>query len=348
MPAPSSPRMTSSRLASPRTLEAREIEPMGAGKVERPHPATSPGYAMSGKAWRRRAGRGGFDLGRASKFPPGTEYFDVNYLWVPGLGRVVGLLCRTPVRPEVMVALSLAAGLASAGFFLEPGYAGLVLGTVFIQLKNYLDTIDGHLARAKGIDSSAGRFLDTLSDFVVYLALFSALGVRLARSGGWTMLVLAYGAMTCAFIQCSYYNFYLVAYLRLVGRTRSRNDERVSGEGAAEEGGLVRFLRRVYLLLFGWQDRVIAWIDRKGRLAIGRGRGDKPGASLADAGNWYTDKRILAANSPLCFGTQILFLSVFSLAGRPSLFLYFLLVPANLYLLLLVWLKPRVARSSGF
>jgi len=319
---------------------------MGAGRVERGHAAASRGHAIPGWASPERGGKGGFDLERASKFPTGTEYLDVNYLWVPGLGRVVALLCRTPVRPEAIVALSLVAGLASARLFLEPGYAGLVLGTVFIQLKNYLDTVDGHLARAKGIDSSAGRFLDTLSDFVVYLALFSALGVRLARSDGWRMLALAYGAMACAFIQCSYYNFYLVAYLRLVGRTRSRNDERVSGEGEAGEGDLVRFLRRVYLLLYGWQDRMIGWIDRKGRLAIGRGCGDERGASSGDAGNWYTDKRILAANSPLCFGTQLLFLSIFSLAGRPSLFLYFLLVPANLYLLFLIWLKPRVGRSS--
>ena len=54
----------------------------------------------------------------------------------------------------------------------------LVEAALLLQLKTLLDNADGALARATGQVTLTGRYLDTIADLVVNVAVFAALGIR--------------------------------------------------------------------------------------------------------------------------------------------------------------------------
>ncbi len=288
-------------------------------------------------------GRGGeFSFDRAAKFTAEERFFDVNYLWVPGLRWTVEKLYYTPVRPEFIVFLALLSGITSARFFAEGGYFSSLIGVLFIQLKNFLDTVDGYLARAKGLASRLGRFLDSLADAAVYICLFTGLAISLGESyGALPAFLLSYAAMLSAFLQCSVYNYYLVSYktrLRGVGINRTDEgfrEEETMRQRESLQGRITLMLQWIYQWIYGWQDRFVAAVDRL-MLELAAGRACLPRDAVERV--WYTDKVFLSLVSPLCFGTQILMLSILTLLGRPEQFLWFVITVGNLYaLLILLW-----------
>lgn len=50
-----------------------------------------------------------------------------------------------------------------------------VVGTLFLLINGFLDTIDGSVARARGMDSIHGSFLDNLCDIITEALIFLAL-----------------------------------------------------------------------------------------------------------------------------------------------------------------------------
>jgi phosphatidylglycerophosphate synthase len=85
----------------------------------------------------------------------------------------VPLLRRARISPPPVVLANAAVGLVAA-FFLARGE--LIAAAVLLQLKTLLDNMDGQLARATGRVTLTGRYLDTVADLVVNVAVFAALG----------------------------------------------------------------------------------------------------------------------------------------------------------------------------
>lgn len=117
-------------------------------------------------------------------------------------GLLVPLLAATPITPNQVTLLGLAAGLMAAWRF-GGGSAGWLAGALWLQISFVLDNCDGTLARRRGLASGFGSWLDTVSDCVVNVAFFHALGLGLYRDSGqglwwWT------GAVTAAGVSCSY------------------------------------------------------------------------------------------------------------------------------------------------
>ena len=83
------------------------------------------------------------------------------------------LLVRTRVPPPAVVLANAAIGLVAA-IVLARG--DLLAAALLLQLKTLLDNVDGALARATDQVTLAGRYLDTIADVVVNLAVFVALG----------------------------------------------------------------------------------------------------------------------------------------------------------------------------
>lgn len=289
-----------------------------------------------------------FSFDKASKFSGEERFFDINYVWTPALAWVVEKLYYTPLRPEAIIFMSMSSGVISAWFYAQGDYASSLLGVLFIQLKNYLDTVDGHIARAKGIAGRLGRFLDSLADGVAYLCLFAGIGYNLASKGmGYKAYLLSFSAMATGFVLCSIYCYYIVSYKKfLAGEGLNRTDEGIKESERTRymrsaSGKFLYFLHLLYLLIYGWQDRLAAWLDLKALDKARKGGLQLSGKSLEKF--WYADKKFLAWVAPLCFGTQIMFLSLFTVFGRLAGFLWFLIIFGNGYAAALVFGRGRGA-----
>lgn len=281
-----------------------------------------------------------YSFEKGSKFKRKDDFLDINYLFLPGYRWVLEKLCHTSIRPEVIALLSLLAGLVSAFFYAEGNYFHSVIGALFILIKNYLDSLDGHLARAKGLESRFGRFLDSLCDAFVYIFLFAAIAINLSGAGSY---ILAFTAMVCAFLQCSLYNYYVLSYKTfLYGFGTNRTDERIGddeslGDKGDVAGRVVFLMQWLYQWIYGWQDRIAASVDHW-MLAIYKKRIGETSEEFINE-SWYADKGFLTLLSPLCFGTQILLLVICTVTNNLEGYLIFMITGANLYTLSVIVLR---------
>jgi len=196
---------------------------------------------------------------------------------------------------------------------------GLTGNYSLLLVKSLLDAVDGSLARARQRPSRVGRFLDSLLDFALNAAVYLAIAWPWARTTGSPQpLALALAALLSATWQGSAFNYYSVAYrLRVGGESTSRLDE--SGEDGMpwDDPRALRLLLALYALVYGWQDRLMAALDRWVT------PGQPPGA--------YTDRRFLTAVTAMGLGTQLAIIALCSWIGRPLWALYAFVGPFNVY-----------------
>ena len=281
-----------------------------------------------------------YSFEKGSKFQEKDNFLDINLYFIPGYRWVLEKLYYTPIRPEVIAALSLLAGLISAYYYAKGEYHYSIIGAVFILIKNYVDSLDGHLARAKGQVTRLGRFLDSVCDAIVYIFLFTAIAINLGDS---ISFLLAYAAMLSAFLQCSAFNYYVVTYKTfLYGEGANRTDERIGKEAIENKkknfSEIISFsLQLLYQWIYGWQDRIVEAID-SACLRIYRKRvGDASDSFIRSS--WYADKKFLTLLSPLCFGTQIFLLAICTATNNIEGYLIFMITGANIYTIALMAFK---------
>jgi len=223
-------------------------------------------------------------------------------------------------------------------------------GALFLYLKIFLDNVDGNLARVRGETSRLGRFLDSLTDFMVSFLVYLVLTLRLVdetnNSLYWCLGGLAF--LSCL-MQCSYFVYYLVKYTAISGTyLYNRVDEDITEEEneAYDRGDLsmlVYFLHRAHILLYGWQDKTIEWFDR-----LSKRLGSKKPQKLSEK-NWYGDKVFLTLISPLCLCTNNMLLVFFSLADEIELGLWFVVIVGNACLLILqIWKIVKAKKNLVF
>ena len=93
-------------------------------------------------------------------------------------------LAATRVTPNGMTLVSVAVGLAGAGFFLSSRPAAEFTGALLFLIHSILDGCDGELARLKFQESRFGGVLDFWGDNVVHCAVFGAVAIAWARTVG--------------------------------------------------------------------------------------------------------------------------------------------------------------------
>jgi hypothetical protein len=150
-------------------------------------------------------------------------------------------------------------------------------------------------------------------------------------------------------VQCSVYVRATVSYLHAVGgKPLSRVDERsappAGGEGGRESPGAVRWLHRIHVLLYGWQDACAAWLDRRMLAALAARLGGENAGALVPY--WRRDRRALGLLSVLGLGTQLAAMSLALLLGRPALYLALVIIAGNAYLALVQPLRARAAERA--
>ena len=278
-----------------------------------------------------------FNLEKMNKLPREAQFFDVNGLWYFFNGWLVRILYRTPITPNQITFLSLVLGLLSAGFYVSGKPDALVWGAVFLYGKVILDNVDGNLARARGASSRFGRFLDSLTDFLVTVLVYIGATFYLVQeTGDIGLWYLGFFALLFGFIQSTYFVFYLVSYTSSLGSyEKNRVDETITrkDEAEAEENESLVWslkLQKLFGWVYGWQDRLVERLDFFSRKASK--------VSEKEEAEWYGDKGFLTAISPLCLCTNNVMLAVFSLLDQVELFFILLISVMNFYGLgLLIW-----------
>ncbi len=281
-----------------------------------------------------------FDAQKMNKLPIEDRFFDVNDLWYFWNVWVLRLLYPTRITANQVTGMSLVMGLISAVCFLWGGESSHLWAGFFLYLKIFLDNVDGNLARVRGEESRLGRFFDSLTDFSVSLIVYASAVLRLVMdTGDWGWIFLAIGALLSSYLHCSYFVFYLVKYTELCGTyTKNRADESVTQkdieDGEVDEASsFILKLQRVHSIIYGWQDRTIACLDRHFRSR----------SALAD-GIWYQDKCFMAWVSPLCACTNNMLFVVFALVDRVDIFFGLVVVFGNAYWMgLIAWKNLRSA-----
>ncbi len=252
---------------------------------------------------------------RASLKSGASDELINTYVLRPAAGLIVRLLYPTSVTPNQVTLLSTLFGFAAAALYLTgiPGTAAAA--GLCITAKDLLDSADGQLARAKGMGSRSGRFLDSIGDFAVNLAVFVAIGVLLASGGGTpAYLLLALAGFLGISLRVSYHVFYQTAFLHLQDAyganrlTEEIREEDLLGDPRA------LFLQRVFRILYGWQDALMVRIDR---WSLAR-------STLSDSRqrDWYADAAGLRLSGFLGMGTELFLLTLFSLAGNLVCYLW--------------------------
>lgn len=277
---------------------------------------------------------GPIDFDKMEKLPAGCRFFDINEWWYFPNRWAVRLLYPLPVSANQLTLLALALGLVSAVFYVSGAESSLMWGAVFLYGKLFLDNVDGNLARLRGESSRLGRFLDSFSDFVVSVLVYGAITWQIAQhsSNPGFIWVLGLLALVSSLLQCSYWVFYYVSYTDWVGSYgKNRTDETITEEDreaveSGETSAWVHFLQRFHNLAYGWQDTLIAALDRFSRRA----------ADYEDSEEhrerWVSDKIFLTRMGPLCVCTNTMALVVLSLFNQLDLFLVLVVFAGNGYL----------------
>jgi len=194
------------------------------------------------------------------KVPPQAAFLDLSDYARPAALWLVRALLATPVTPIHITLVFTGVGLAAAVLFALDRW--LALAGVLLLLKSMLDAADGSLARARQKPSRVGRFLDSVCDFVVTVAVFGGIAAgQHARTGESTWLLAALAAV-CATFQCSVFSYYYVRYRAQTGGDQtSQVDESESGGYAGDNPTALKILHTLYQLIYGWQDALMAQLD---------------------------------------------------------------------------------------
>jgi len=223
------------------------------------------------------------------------------------------------------------------------------VGAVLLFVKNYLDNVDGHVARISGGGTRIGRFLDSLTDFVVLVAVFCGLAVNGSEVLGpvlaWSLATV--GLMT-VMLACSYYNYFQVNYMTTVnGEGINRVNENfrdgdIDSESPQWERICLRALQRVYIIVYGWQDRVMEALDLRLQ------RHAKVGASSMTGHEWYSHTGLLSAQAPMCFDTVVMLLLVLCVFNIVTAALIILPAIVLMYWAVVIAARIYIFRESAY
>ncbi len=276
------------------------------------------------------------------KTKPDDTFLNLQSFFFITSKQITKILYRTSVTPHQVIFASMVFGLTAAYLIIQNNIALVIAGAVLLFYKNVLDKVDGSLARAKELDSRRGRFYDSISDFIVTLATFSAMSYKLylTYNSNW-VFVIGLAAMICSMLQCSYFIFYQVSFIMLSGKkTVNRLVESVTEEDIQTQDKWTLFLQKIFMIIYGWQDKLFASLDNffYKRLAMNSDlkKSQIPNLKSQIDVFWYANKPFLTAASSLSIGTHIFFICIFALIGRFDLYFFVNLILWNLLLICLI------------
>jgi len=236
------------------------------------------------------------------------------YLLRPLAAVLVWLVYPTRVTPNQLTVVAIFLGCLAAVVYLAGTPLAVAVAGLLVTAKDIVDDADGQLARAKQLYSRRGRFLDSIGDFVVDVALFAAMTVVVYRAHPEvSTIVLGVFSLLGITLRVSYHVFYQASFLHLEDRYKlNRIIEEVTEEDRNGDPVALK-LQRLFNLIYTWQDKLIYRIDIwcKGS-AITEERVQR----------WYSDNVGLRISGLMGFGTEFALLTLCSLFNQLYVYLW--------------------------
>jgi len=276
-----------------------------------------------------------FDFSKASKTNPENTFLNLQSFLFVTSKQLTKFFFYVKVSPHLVIFLSLLFGIAGSYLMIKESMIVSIAGSMLLFYKNVLDKVDGSLARAKNLDSRRGRFYDSISDFIVSFCTFFFIGYYLFKQNGevWS-IVLSFLGLIFSMIQCSYFIFYQVSFIKASGKeTINRLDESVKEEDKAGDK-FTLFLQRIFLLIYGWQDKLIIRFDKFLCRNLIRQLTEKNIDEQTIRKTWYENKTFLTMASSLSIGTHIFLICTFSVIKEYKVYLFINLIFMNLLVIL--------------
>lgn len=178
------------------------------------------------------------DLRQMGKPREVEEIWDIYFIRPAGC-LLVRLLRRTAITPNLVSALSVLAGWASAACLYVSASGGgrplfAAAAGLCLYLSSVLDSADGQLARATGRFSPLGPVIDGLCDNLVFLGIYAAIAFGYWQHGGpWPQAValLTVIGMASHSFHCSLTEYYRSQYVRNV-LSYSKEEKQATGTSA--------------------------------------------------------------------------------------------------------------------
>jgi phosphatidylglycerophosphate synthase len=151
------------------------------------------------------------------------EWVDLRFFRPIGI-RIARALGPTAVSADQVTLWSLLIGLVAGHLFLYRDPWVNAIGFVLFVVSEVFDSVDGQLARLRGVSTRLGRTLDGLGDHVRFVNLYVHLAIRLALAGShWHAILLVAAAVASHAFQSMAVDFIRNAYLS-VGEGRGELD----------------------------------------------------------------------------------------------------------------------------
>lgn len=244
--------------------------------------------------------------------------------------RLVVRLAPTGVKPHQLVLLHTAIGLLAAWLLAGGQAAAWLVAALLLQAKSLLDNVDGGLARATGQVTQMGRYLDTLMDLLVNVALFAAL----SRHGPAWLAWLALVALT------------LILSVEFNAMRRHQEESGALPAQDAPPGappGVMWLLEGAYGLLLGPQDRLLRWLDER---LFRHASGVAWELAPPERRRAWASRRSVALLVNLGLTTQMLTLGLCAAAGSPYAYVMLVLLQVP-YVLVVQVQRVRVFRDAA-
>jgi phosphatidylglycerophosphate synthase len=252
----------------------------------------------------------GYSYSLSTKSDQSDELIN-TYLIRPVAGVFVRFLFPTRVTPNQVTVSATVVGCFSALCYFAGGTTAYVAGGLLLSLKDTLDAADGQLARARQQFSRRGRFLDSIGDILVNALVFVGIATSQHAAGvsGWIFPIACIAFLSLS-LRVSYHVFYQTSFLHSQKRYEvNRTTEEILIEDMDDPVALR--LQRVFQLLYGWQDRIMVWLDGWSRKRDG----------MSDDG-WFGDPVALRWSGLLGLGTELFLLTVCSLLNSLKVYLF--------------------------
>ena len=195
------------------------------------------------------------------------KYGDIKVVDLSEWGRPLGragarFLNDKPISVLQVTHLHLLLALVCAALIVQER---IVLACFLLILKGIIDAVDGELARLRERPSHVGRYWDTIADTIGLVAVMAAFANVLAWSA-----VLLCGMVLSTLFQYSLFNRYSVLMrMKGTGDFTSRIDEREQPVAYPwEMQSTVNAFHAIYVVLFSWQDSLIAACSGKGSSSL--------------------------------------------------------------------------------
>jgi phosphatidylglycerophosphate synthase len=288
------------------------------------------GYIASMNEQDKQTLSGKFSFEKTLKTKPDDSFLNIQSYFFISSKQITRLLFYTKITPHQVIFVSMLFGLAAAYLLIQDNIYFVIAGAVLLFYKNVLDKVDGSLARAKDLASRRGRFYDSISDFMVSFAVFTAIGYKLTVIyNNPVFYFVSFIALVFSMLQCSFFIYYQVAFIKYSGKnTINRLLENVTEEDIKHQDKLTTLLQRIFQVIYGWQDYLMFKLDMNFMNKLKPQFNDKQRFLKL----WYRDKPFLTLASILSIGSHMVLIGVFAIAGRLEYYLFVNLILWNLLL----------------